>query len=203
MRTWDEQEENFLIQNYKKLGKFECSRKLHRSISSIFGKAQKMKLCARPVVKAEHKICSSCRCEKPKHQFYKNAGRGDGLNQCCVDCLRKKVNQNRPLYWAKLTIRKHKSRGFIVGFSLQELVTFIAPCDTCQLCGRKLSWTNTKIQDDSPTLDRINNQKSLMLDTIAILCHQCNSTKRNRSIQEFLNYLIHIKPTLELWSTNQ
>jgi hypothetical protein len=40
----------------------------------------------------------------------------------------------------------------------------------------------------SPTLDRLGNENEIRSDNILILCYQCNATKRDRSLKEFLEY---------------
>lgn len=52
-----------------------------------------------------------------------------------------------------------------------------------------MSWYSTgKTQDDSPTLDRLNNEDFINLDNIQILCCQCNNFKRDRTIPELIEW---------------
>jgi 5-methylcytosine-specific restriction endonuclease McrA len=62
------------------------------------------------------------------------------------------------------------------------------------LCGVKLLKTieNKTPMDTSPSLDRIDNSDELNENNIWIICHQCNATKRNRTIDEFYEYCNHI-----------
>ena len=40
----------------------------------------------------------------------------------------------------------------------------------------------------SPTLDRLDNENVIRSDNILILCYQRNATKRDRTLEEFLDY---------------
>jgi len=45
-----------------------------------------------------------------------------------------------------------------------------------------------RMKENSPTLDRVDNQVEIRNDNIAILCYKCNATKRDRTLREFLEY---------------
>lgn len=44
------------------------------------------------------------------------------------------------------------------------------------------------MHNKSPTLDRLDNEQIIRSDNILILCYQCNATKRDRTLKEFLDY---------------
>jgi len=44
------------------------------------------------------------------------------------------------------------------------------------------------MHNKSPTLDRLDNEKVIRRDNVLILCYQCNATKRDRTLNEFLDY---------------
>jgi len=44
------------------------------------------------------------------------------------------------------------------------------------------------MNNGSPTLDRLDNEGVIRNDNILILCYQCNATKRDRTLKEFLDY---------------
>ena len=58
----------------------------------------------------------------------------------------------------------------------------------CHLCEKEMFFGNRKNLSSSPSLDRINNGKIISIDTIQIICHECNSIKRNKTMKEFINY---------------
>ena len=57
------------------------------------------------------------------------------------------------------------------------------------MCDEPLDWEyGTGRNDNSPTLDRVNNENILTLDNTWIICSRCNATKHNRTMKEFINY---------------
>lgn len=95
-------------------------------------------------------------------------------------------------FWARASITNHKKREFIIKFSIDELEKMAKETNYCPICGVKLNWEygtkNGKIQMNSPTLDRMENNEILILDNIQILCMRCNATKLNRTMKEFIEY---------------
>lgn len=95
-------------------------------------------------------------------------------------------------HWVRNTLYKHKIRGFIINITIEELLQIAEKTKYCSMCGIELDWKygnkDGKVQSDSPTLDRINNQEILNRNNIWIICYKCNILKRNRTIKEFVNY---------------
>lgn len=63
--------------------------------------------------------------------------------------------------------------------------------DSCFICGIQLDWelgNKGRTHASSPTLDRMDNQNEIRQDNVLILCYSCNATKRDRTLQEFLDY---------------
>jgi len=59
----------------------------------------------------------------------------------------------------------------------------------CPICNCKLNWKHgTKLNNYTPTLDRIDNDKTLILNNIQIICWRCNRAKGMMSMKEFINY---------------
>lgn len=95
----------------------------------------------------------------------------------------------RQKMWARATIGNHRKKGIKVLFSANELLSNIKDIEKCQLCGKKLDWTKKgKLNMDSPSLDRIDNTNELRLDSIQLVCYQCNTTKGQRSMNDFVEY---------------
>lgn len=92
--------------------------------------------------------------------------------------------------WASRTLSSHKSRGHTINISREELIEFLENKTKCELCGRELNWESNKkkIRQDSPTLDRMNNENVIDIDNIMILCHRCNASKQDRTLKEFVDY---------------
>jgi hypothetical protein len=94
--------------------------------------------------------------------------------------------------WAINTKYKHEMRGIKVLLSVDELEGIVRTHTTCMLCGVQLSFGNKKVLPASPTVDRLNNDNYIDGNNIFIVCHRCNATKQDRTMQEFINYCIEI-----------
>lgn len=93
--------------------------------------------------------------------------------------------------WAYQSIYNHKKRGMIVEFTSDEL---LSTHDTryCAICGQELVWCisekkGLKIKG-SPTIDRINNEKTMTLSNIQITCSKCNTMKQDLTMKQFIEY---------------
>jgi hypothetical protein len=62
---------------------------------------------------------------------------------------------------------------------------------TCFIYGIQIDWqlgNKGHMSNRSPTLDRLDNEEVIRRDNILILCYKCNATKRDRTLNEFLDY---------------
>ena len=164
------------------------------------------------VANKDKHICKSCNEEFLKESFYKNRSRKSGYDfTFCKKCKReymksyfktsgfdfksayKKYLVKNPHYsWAKSTIKAHKRDGYAVNFKPKELADIARKITVCPICSVILKWnqggSDGKLKRESPTLDRINNEKILDLQTVQIVCHSCNTTKSYRTMVEFVEY---------------
>ena len=64
--------------------------------------------------------------------------------------------------------------------------------DHCEICGCELNWGKVgkygSPLDNSPTLDRTNNEDFLAPHNVQIVCRNCNMTKNARNMKEFVEY---------------
>ena len=162
-------------------------------------------------VSMTNKHCYKCKETKPIELFCKNHRRADGHDSLCKTCKsiieaqRRKDNNaeytkrdkvwkvNHPIYvWADTSLRSHRKKGNVVDITTKELVNIATRSVKCELCNCDLDWTygtkSGKLQLNSPTLDRIDNENFINKNNIMILCHSCNATKRNRTLKEFHEY---------------
>ena len=160
------------------------------------------------------KTCQSCNKDLPETDFYFRKGR-EKLTACCKECNRAKSrdwhknnqekskqrdrntkNRNPRRHWSKSTINHHKSRGYTILFSIDELLFIAKEVDNCQYCGKKLDWTygNKGVgpRQDSPSLDNKDLKKEIKIEDCDIICNECNVTKGRRTKQEFINYCKNI-----------
>jgi len=99
--------------------------------------------------------------------------------------------------WARATIYTHKRRKTEITISLEELTTHAKNTKRCMYCHKPLSWgKNGKVKSNSPTIDRMNNNKTI--DSIwngekvttnmgAIVCHSCNCGKGEQTMTEWID----------------
>ena len=119
-------------------------------------------------------ICDKCRREYEIKQL-----------QDPVKRLRKKIINS---------MSNHRQCGIKVNGTIDDyLETYTGHC---AFCGIEFDIFNTsKYQTGS--MDRISNSKVMSPDDIQWLCHSCNATKRNRSNEEFLEYIKKVMKVLD------
>lgn len=108
------------------------------------------------------------------------------------ETLRKWKEKNPQRYWINKTLAHHREQGYKIFITADELEEYISDKKYCELCGKELSWFNTKTSLDSPSLDRLNGEKIITKDNIQLLCHECNTTKGTRTQEEFFEYCENI-----------
>lgn len=135
-------------------------------------------------VRSECKLCKNIR-----HNNYLK------LNPDKLSIYRKTDAMNNPIsHWCRGVIQSHRRSGYIIKFTAKELSTFVLNTPVCNYCGCKLSHDvpygerGLIPKTNHPTLDRINNESVLTLDNVEIICWKCNSTKLNRTKEEFYEY---------------
>jgi len=99
--------------------------------------------------------------------------------------------------WAKNTIRSHKNSGYEVFLPEEKLAIIAHQTSHCYICHQKLSWFGKPRDTSLPSLDRVNNEKYLTLDNIAIVCMKCNWAKRQMPMAEFIRYC---QKVAKVWS---
>lgn len=157
------------------------------------------------------KICSKCSEVKPANEFREDERYKNGLCNQCKKCKsensrkwqknnpekekeRKKIwrEKNIHRYWSLNTLHLHKKRGYQVKITTNELIKLAKNIKYCSICNIKLNWQygskKGKIQNNSPTLDRIKNNKILNKNNIQVICNKCNASKRDRTMDEFIQY---------------
>lgn len=105
------------------------------------------------------------------------------------------------LFIANAAIRNHINHGYIVNITKDQLKILFENTKICPICGIDLipnignghTW-------NSPSLDRINNEKEININNIQIICKRCNVHKQNKTMDEmaewannFLKYYNNVK----------
>jgi len=95
-------------------------------------------------------------------------------------------------FWVTGTLHSHKHSGKKICISRKELLSFVYDSKTCEICGCNLNWTSKgkkgRLVNNSPTLDRINNEDFLAPHNVQIVCHSCNTRKHIGTMKEFVDY---------------
>jgi hypothetical protein len=94
---------------------------------------------------------------------------------------------NHPLtHWASDTIASHKNSGYEIMFKAKELSLMAEQNLNCWLCGQPLIYKGERGNPYNATIDRLNNEKTLTLNSIRIVHYACNAGKSNDSLENYL-----------------
>lgn len=152
------------------------------------------------------KICTKCGEEKELTQFSINSSSKNCLNSRCKQCMNLLNKNYRDTHKTEIetrtnnycihrkravgTMSNHKLRGYTINISLESLETLFKVTKKCPICGCELTYNKrTKVsKSNSPSLDRKNNDTILDEDNLWVICKKCNSTKQDRTFDEFIEY---------------
>ena len=91
--------------------------------------------------------------------------------------------------WANSTYSGHKSKGYQLSFTRQDILFLYAQTQKCPICGCELEHGIKNSHQNSPSLDRINNKKgNLTIEDVWIICHRCNTSKQQFTLSEWKEY---------------
>ena len=201
-KIWSKMDEQFLLDNFSELGRKKCAIALNRSETCIGARAKELNLKKKIIIPSKtHRRCCRCKIEKDFSSYFaRNSDKKFGITYCCKKCISetslKKKMKDPQMDWSKRTHCSHKGRFNSINFTVEELYFIAKNSKNCSFCGNDFCWTNTKPLPNSPSLDRLDNNEDLTLDNISIICRKCNTTKLDRSLEEFRDYIIKILPTI-------
>lgn len=143
------------------------------------------------------KVCYHCKITKSEIEFVSDKRTKKRYKLFCKECnrkhIKKYIEKNRHLTWAKETLRKHGENSIIVDLSISKLSDIAKQSVYCPFCGIKLLWEiGNGFQGNSPTLDRINNENFINAENVMIICRSCNISKSDRTLSEFVDYCFDI-----------
>ena len=112
------------------------------------------------------------------------------------DEYKKRAKQHRldnPIdIWARNVRYNHLKRGIDVYITVDELKNLAHNTSKCCLCGNDLQFgsfnKHGKSNSNTPTLDRINNDKYINLDNCWIICYRCNMGKGDMQLNEYIDH---------------
>jgi hypothetical protein len=153
------------------------------------------------------RVCNSCNRELSISEFYSPAsGIRYNCKKCEIaysrhyhethpECSKKSdkacTKKNPRRRWATACSAGHRRRGFSIEMSAYDLYQMALRTDFCFYLWmqKKLDWqlqNKGRIKKDSPSLDTLDNERVIRADNVTILCYNCNATKRERALEEFL-----------------
>jgi len=146
-----------------------------------------------------HYWCKKCQSKNAKKYYQENKNNLKKYQRRYYQNNKEKIKKqfknwrkkNYHRYWTLATLNNHKRSGYIININPDESEKMAKKSIYCPICEFKLNWSfgiKLRIQSNSPTLDRIDNNKILTLNNIQILCKKCNVTKQDRTMQEFIDY---------------
>ena len=137
-------------------------------------------------------ICKNCANEKSKlypERLKKYRERNsENVKESSRKYKRRLKETNPQLLFARNSYNSHKKRGHIVNLTVDEICEIAKKVTNCPFCGIELNYRNYTTLSDTPSLDRIDNEKELNRENVMIICHKCNITKSNRTLKEFVEY---------------
>lgn len=126
------------------------------------------------------------KCEYDYSVAYRNSHHGFQKEQD-----REYSRRNPRRRWSTACLAGHRRKWYEIEISFEELCEIASRTDFCFICGASLDWqlgNKGHMHNRSPTLDRLDNENVIRSDNVLILCYRCNATRRDRTLNEFLNY---------------
>lgn len=140
------------------------------------------------ILRSNTKVCTSCKKVLALTHFTSSRHNKLGLKPLCGLCSNKQKHADPVRSWAQATLNKHKARGCNITVTIDDIVQLSRVTKTCYLCNCVLTYQRVKGNPLKATLDRLDNEKSITKNNIAIVCMRCNTTKLNRTLKDFIEY---------------
>lgn len=106
-----------------------------------------------------------------------------------LELRNKRKENNYHEHWAGNCIWNHQDRGMVVEFTREWLTLKALDTPDCTICGSPLEWYppgTPGCNTNTPTLDRISNERVLTTGNVMIVCNSCNAGKGTQSLDEYI-----------------
>lgn len=158
------------------------------------------------------KLCKKCMKELPVSSFYKQIGSSDGLRGSCKECCAeadrlwrlnnpeklklivdrankkdgraRNARHYRQRHPARLMLRGAKQRADKYGLPYDLVECDLVLPEVCPILGLKLEYGLDRIEDYSPSLDRIIPELGYVRGNIQVLSNLANRMKSNASAEQ-------------------
>ena len=105
--------------------------------------------------------------------------------------------ENPEEFWKKVTLRSAKSRAKKNDLDFNLTMEDLVVPQYCPALNIKLKFARGKATDESPSIDRIDNNKGYTKDNICIISRRANRIKDNASLEEINLILKYIRKNLD------
>jgi len=137
------------------------------------------------------KVCLICNVMLPLEAFSMN--RGKYYHSYCreCDCLKAKERRNNNVKKTIITRCKSRAKQRNIAFDISEDDLFIP--EVCPILGIPLVINNTRLEDNSISVDRIDPHKGYVKGNIQIISQRANRIKTDASIEEIEKVLTFMR----------
>jgi regulatory protein YycI of two-component signal transduction system YycFG len=149
------------------------------------------------------KKCSKCNTVKNYTEFHKSKRYKDGLDYKCKQCekerssLKYQATYNNHEWRLKQLINFSKQRTkknkLEHTLTLEELKEIYPTNNKCPVFGITFEWGGN--QSNSPSIDRIDNDKGYTKNNCQVISARANSIKSNATIEELESVVNYLKAT--------
>lgn len=136
------------------------------------------------------KYCPICDSWLPHSEFYKRTNQPSGLDSYCKPCTRKytldkqrayrNTRQGLKLAMLRSARGRAKKRGLLCTITIND---FEIPT-VCPVLGISLAFENRTQEDNSPSLDRIDNSKGYVSGNVMVISFRANKLKSDATAEE-------------------
>jgi hypothetical protein len=159
------------------------------------------------------KLCKKCKQELPLDAFWKCSSLPDGLQYNCIACSKQRwlerVTNNREVkaryrerekkYYAadvkRYLLRMAKKRAKALDREFTITVNDIELVETCPVFEWKLEMNTGKLNRNSYSLDRIDNEKGYIPGNVRVISWYANNLKSNLTVDEVERLYKYMKGT--------
>lgn len=142
------------------------------------------------------KFCGRCKQDKPLSEYWKSKARADGYADRCKECVRTSNPEGKKAYgaqWRKenhkymvLTSARIRAKKDGVPFALTADDIYVP--EYCPVCAATIERSTGSVKPNSPSLDKWNPKLGYVPGNVWIICHRCNTRKRDMSGPEILAF---------------
>jgi len=156
------------------------------------------------------KICVNCEKNHPIQDFIRKASnkRGVYCSRICISCFLEKDRElhkkSRILNLSLFLYKKCKLRAIKKNIEFSIKIEDIIIPEYCPILNIKLEGNTKCVKDNSPSVDRIDNNIGYRGDNIKIISFRANTIKNNGSYEEHMKVIEYMKKAkcLKLKSNN-